>query len=158
MAQFPWLQTDYIADFNEDRAINLADVSGFEAVCACEVPLEPMPGDLNGDMVVDRIDVAQFMALFGARGEGAAAAPANEGGMPGDFDDDGHVGAADLAILQSHIGLAMFNPSPIASAAPSAIPEPAPISLGFTAAAFLLIQHKCRRGRRLPPASAGGRC
>jgi hypothetical protein len=76
--------------------------------------------------------------------------------MPGDFDDDGHVGATDLAILQSHIGQFMFNPSPIASAAPSAIPEPAPIALGLMATAFLLIQHKCRRGRRPPPASVGG--
>ena len=136
MDQFPWLQTDYIADFNEDNLITLADVPLFEAACGCDLGLEPMPGDLNGDMAVDRIDVTQFMALFGAGG--AAAAPANEDGMPGDFDDDGHIGAADLAILQSHIGQSMALPSPAVSIAPSAVPEPASITLALATALFLV--------------------
>jgi hypothetical protein len=28
--QYPWLQTDYIADFNEDRLININDLPGFQ--------------------------------------------------------------------------------------------------------------------------------
>ena len=75
IAQFPWLQTDYIADFNEDHLITLADVPGFEAACGCDAGLDPMPGDINGDGHVDRMDAAQFIAQFGALGEGVAPRP-----------------------------------------------------------------------------------
>jgi hypothetical protein len=138
IAEFPWLQTDYIADFNEDREITFADAAGFESACGCDLGLEPMPGDLNGDRVVDRMDAAEFIALFGAGGEGAAAAPPNDGGMLGDFNNDGHIGAADLFILQSHIGQSMVIPSPAASASPSAIPEPVSIALALAAAIFFV--------------------
>jgi hypothetical protein len=136
VAQYPWLQTDYVADFNEDRAINFNDVAGFEAACGCDTGLEPMPGDINGDMIVDRMDVAEFIALFGRGGAGEAAA--NGGGPTGDFDRDGHIGAGDLVILQMHLGEAMAAPNPTASAGPMAVPEPNSSLLALAAAILLL--------------------
>jgi hypothetical protein len=142
ITQFPWLQTDYVADFNEDHEITLADVPLFEAACGCDTGLEPMPGDLNGDGVVDRNDVSQFMAVYGAtNGQGGAEAAS----MTADFDDDGHIGATDLVILQSQINQSTPLPSPTAAASPAAVPEPAPVALALMAATILIIQRQRRR-------------
>jgi len=149
IAEYPWLQTDYVADFNEDRSINFADVAGFEAACGCDTGVEPMPGDINGDMIVDRMDVAEFIALFGRGGQGEAAAPANGGALTGDFDGDGRIAAGDLVILQMHLGDAMAVPA-IAIAGPAAVPEPCSSLVAFVAAILLFVA-RARRGNSIGP-------
>jgi hypothetical protein len=68
-----------------------------------------LPGDLNLDGVVNRLDLAQFSTYLGRA--------SNATWTEGDFDGDGKTTLADLEILQSN-----FDRSSLASSAP--IPEP----------------------------------
>ncbi|MFM7261880.1 MAG: hypothetical protein ACKO3W_14900 [bacterium] len=47
---------------------------------------QPVPGDVNGDYVVNAADLSLLLAAWGTPG-------------PGDFDGDGVVGASDLSVL-----------------------------------------------------------
>ncbi len=67
----------------------------------------PMPGDANGDGVVDRAD-ARLMAMNYGRETGAVFAD-------GDFDGDGAVTMFDAAILHTHL---------TAASSAAAVPEP----------------------------------
>jgi hypothetical protein len=72
----------------------------------------PVAGDLNGDGVVDRGDVASLISGFGASDDATLCM--------GDLDGNGAVGLADLVRLQSLLGPLAVG----ASAAGSAVPEP----------------------------------
>ncbi len=90
---------------------------------------EPMPGDANGDGVVDRRDLAQLLGNFG-RAEAVWS--------DGDFDGNGRVGLTDVVILQSHL-------APLASSTASAVPEPNGIALSLAGALALFAAVRFRR-------------
>ena len=68
-----------------------------------------IPGNINGDLIVDRADVALFVAAYGNTAGGGFAS--------GDYDGDGKTGLSDLALTQLHFG-------EIVPASPAAVPEP----------------------------------
>ncbi len=74
--------------------------------------VEALPGDFNGDGVVDSADLAVWTANYGLH-EGATTAA-------GDADGNGAVDGADFLVWQRNLGA-----SASASATASAVPEPA---------------------------------
>ncbi|MEO0586911.1 MAG: PEP-CTERM sorting domain-containing protein, partial [Planctomycetota bacterium] len=75
-----------------------------------------VPGDANGDMIVDTADLAILAGNFGMMNI--------VGGIGvGDFNEDGNVDTGDLAILAGNFG---FGTGPVATAV---IPEPASLAL-----------------------------
>jgi len=92
-----------------------------EATMFIEVPdpAAPIPGDFNGDHVVNGNDLAIWKSNFGANSGSATAAM-------GDADADGNVNGADLLIWQRN-----FTPVPNATVA-SAVPEPTALLLAVT--------------------------
>ncbi len=89
--------------------------------------LEWVPGDTNGDRVVDAAD---YIALKMNFGMGTGATVAN-----GDFNDDGAVGWDDLQILMD-----VLSPS-VSDAPASNTPEPATLGL-LTIGALALIRRR----------------
>lgn len=89
----------------------------------------PIPGDFNGDRLVDGDDLAKWMENFGP-------APAGPELLDGDADLDGDVDGADFLVWQRNVGGALGS-----SAAP--VPEPSSIWLSASCAAFLA--SRCRR-------------
>jgi autotransporter-associated beta strand protein len=85
-----------------------------------------VPGDTNGDFVVDAADFITLKKNFGAGGGGGAAV--------GNFDKTGTVNWADLSILMNNMGTRV--------AAPSTTPEPA--TLGLLAIGALAIIRRRR--------------
>ena len=83
----------------------------------------PIPGDFNGDQMVDADDLADWRASFGA-GNGA------------DADADGDSDGADFLVWQRQLGVG----SPQVAAA-DAVPEPTALVLGL----FALALPACRR-------------
>ena len=79
--------------------------------------LEFIPGDTNGDNVVDDLDYANLVAQFGG----------SPGAESADFNEDGIVDVEDFVVLRDYFGLSI-------SAAPHAdsgatTPEPATLTL-----------------------------
>lgn len=89
----------------------------------------PMPGDTDGNGVVDRADLARLVANFGR--DGAAWSD-------GDFDGDGLVALADLAALQAHLQHA-------GAATQTAIPEPSGVLLSLLGIAATVAASRFRR-------------
>jgi hypothetical protein len=80
---------------------------------------EPLPGDANGDGVVDSNDLAPWMSEFGAIGSGQEAS--------GDFNGDGATDGADFLAWQRYLGKNASVPA-------TAVTAPEPV----TALQFLL--------------------
>jgi hypothetical protein len=93
----------------------------------------PMMGDINGDTVVDRADLAQLMASFGIA-SGATWAD-------GDFDGNGAVTLVDVMMLKSH-----FTPTAPSSAA--AVPEPSSLAISILGGVGMAIWASRRRRTR----------
>jgi hypothetical protein len=91
--------------------------------------LSRIQGDINGDGVVTRTDVAMFAEHFGRTDYAWFA--------DGDFDGDHRVTLQDLALLQAHL-------TPLAASS-SAVPEPSTACLSALALAMLFV---CRVRRR----------
>ncbi len=91
------------ADFDAAGVVNLADIGAIEISLYATpgtdfsierlVAAQPIPGDTNGDAVVD---IADFMAVIAAWG--------NCTGCSEDLDDDGLVGITDLLIVLANWG------------------------------------------------------
>lgn len=81
-----------------------------------------LPGDVNGDDVVDRSDLGQLAGLLGS------------GSSSADFDDDGAVSLLDLAVLQSN-----FRRSIVASIA---VPEPGTLTLVLLGLGLVLFRRR----------------
>ena len=79
------------------------------------VPVEPAPGDFNGDGDVDAADLASWSAGFGTTGN----ATQSQGDADGDHDVDG----ADFLVWQQQLG------SGAAVANSTTIPEPRSLAL-----------------------------
>jgi hypothetical protein len=92
----------------------------------------PLLGDLNGDHVVDRRDLAILTKNFGQFGAGMAG---------GDLDDDGQVTLADLATFHRQFGAV----DPEMSPTPAAVPEPSTAALALCGAALFVARRKRTR-------------
>jgi glucose/arabinose dehydrogenase len=84
------------------------------------------PGDFNGDANVDAADVGIWQAGFGTQ-SGADR-------TTGDVDGDGDVDGADYLLLQRNFGWSALN---VATAASTAVPEPASVLMLSTALAYM---------------------
>ncbi len=116
------------------RALTEAEILGiFDGTLT--IPTAPdIPGDTNGDQVVDATDAATLADNWGADvGAGGFAA--------GDFNDDGVVDAADAAILAANWG--DHNPPPASGA--EGVPEPGALVL-LAGLAGLVLTLRGRRG------------
>ncbi|MEX2186889.1 MAG: PQQ-dependent sugar dehydrogenase [Pirellulales bacterium] len=101
----------------------------------------PVAGDVNGDGVVDRGDVASLVTSFGTADESNVCM--------GDLNGDGSVGLPDLAMLQTHL-------APIAAAGPqassAAVPEGSSVWLAMSAiAAVCCVSRRASWVRRNTP-------
>jgi hypothetical protein len=65
------------------------------------LPVIFLPGDVNGDRIVDALDQTLFSAALGQPVTGLSRF---------DFDGNGTVDAADQAVLTAHMGGAVWNP------------------------------------------------
>ena len=97
---------------------------------ALTLTAQGLPGDVNVDGTVDRLDMAALVRHLGNT-EGTWAT--------GDLDGDGLTGLSDLSLLQANLGL---TAAPAASQA--AVPEPTTFTLAFLG----LIGCAARRRRR----------
>jgi len=93
----------------------------------------PVPGDTNGDDVIDHLDLSNLVAQFG--------------GVPGldsaDFIADGFIDLDDFAVLRGNFGIGAAS-APDAAFAATVIPEPATlILLGLGGLAVL--RKRCKR-------------
>ncbi|MBN2218497.1 MAG: PEP-CTERM sorting domain-containing protein [Pirellulales bacterium] len=93
------------------------------------VPL--VPGDTNGDRLVDEQDAAVLTAQWGASVSGGAG--------DADFNDDGLVNAADAAILAANWGDWRFS-----TEASALVPEPSALVSLIGLAAILLFRQRRR--------------
>ena len=100
-----------------------------------------IPGDSNGDGVVDDLDYGNLIAQFGG-------AP---GANSADFNGDSIVDIEDLAILRGNFGFGAAS-APDAEFGATA-PEPATLAIWTAGGAVLLV---CRRRRACTVRSAGG--
>jgi hypothetical protein len=92
-----------------------------------------LPGDINLDGGVDRIDAALFATRFGSS--------SRSNWSTGDFDNDGQTSLVDWGILQSHLGRPRA-PSPSAAA----VPEPASWTIALVVG-ILMASASRRRNR-----------
>ncbi len=86
-----------------------------------------MPGDANGDNVVDETDALRLAANWGQSGHWST----------GDFDGDGVIGPADAAILAANWGYGTDS-----SSESSAVPEPGVLVALLIGALMLLAQRR----------------
>jgi hypothetical protein len=93
-----------------------------------------VPGDTNGDQIVDDADLAIFKAQFGGDWNGVALEDP-------DYDNDGDVDIDDFVVLRANFGTGVV-PAPLAPDF-SATPEPATMSL--LAIGGLLVVRRRRR-------------
>ena len=132
-------------DFNRDKKVNATDElivrhytttgqTALKLITASEslpaAALASVPGDADGNKVVDIDDYAILIGQLGRSGEG----------IVGDFNGDGRVGLEDFAVLRSNFGLTRQAPVPVPvpAAAPMAalqtISEPIAEPIAETAA------------------------
>lgn len=83
-----------------------------------------VPGDYNGDGVVDQQDLSVWKVTYGQ----------SVNSLPADGDDDGDVDGVDFLVWQRHVGAASATASPI-----MAIPEPISLSLCIGTGLFIAI-------------------
>ena len=95
----------------------------------------PIPGDANGDDLVNRADVAILSNNFGLLSDAGSA--------QGDFDGDGAVTLRDLLILKSNLDSAQAAASHVA-----AVPEPTTLALA-TLALLALSNRRIGTRRRM---------
>ncbi|HMP07858.1 MAG TPA: autotransporter-associated beta strand repeat-containing protein [Lacipirellulaceae bacterium] len=88
-------------------------------------PLVPIPGDFNGDGLVDHDDLAIWSQNFGRQGDATFA--------DGDANGDQNVDGADLLVWQRHLGAG--EPT---SPAAAGVPEPGTGALALGAAISIL--------------------
>ncbi len=100
-----------------------------------------LPGDINLDGIVDGRDAAEFARYYGM--------PSGGTWTTGDFDFDGAITSADLAILQAHLGQSIA-----VSQSAAAVPEPSSFSL-FALGLLAATVTSFRRRRRFTDEAAG---
>jgi hypothetical protein len=112
------------------------------------LPAPPvLPGDVNGDGMVDRTDAAILLRNLGTD---SGAIPAG-----GDVDGDGAITLSDLARVQSNLGAASGN-----SPAASSVPEPAGAMMLMLGATCLIgfaragCRHRNRNNRHVAGSSS----
>lgn len=93
--------------------------------------IRSVPGDANGDDLVDRRDLAILSRHLGV----STGGPFHHG----DFNRDGRINLVDLAILQNHL------PTPTS---PASVPEPGTSALAVLAAAALISRLALRKAAR----------
>jgi len=84
---------DGIVDYGQILSGQLIDTSGNGVPDVCEV--DPCPGDISGNNIVDGVDLAALLGMWGTNGQGK---------FDCDIDNDGLVGASDLAVVLSDWG------------------------------------------------------
>ncbi|MDP6635473.1 MAG: PEP-CTERM sorting domain-containing protein, partial [Phycisphaerae bacterium] len=94
-----------------------------------------VPGDTNGDQIVDDADLAIFKAQFGGDWNGVALEDP-------DYDNDGDVDIDDFVVLRANFGTGVV-PAPLAPDF-SATPEPATMSL-LAIGGLLVIRRRRRK-------------
>jgi hypothetical protein len=98
-----------------------------------------LPGDADGNGVVDHRDFDRLWNAFGKPGEFA----------DGDFNRDGIVDFRDFQVLEVNFGLAKDGPAAaLIFPAASSVPEPAGALTGFWTVGLLVQRRRRRRGRR----------
>lgn len=98
-----------------------------EATRAIHVVDSTIPGDANGDGLVQLDDYLEWSATFGKSG-------AN---LPGDFNNDGSVGLADYGLWAANQGRTSAASPPVQASPPSALVPAQPLSAAPTAAALV---------------------
>jgi hypothetical protein len=84
---------DGIVDYGQILSGQLIDISGNGVPDVCEV--DSCPGDISGNNSVDGVDLAALLGMWGTSGQGK---------FDCDIDNDGLVGASDLAFVLSDWG------------------------------------------------------
>jgi hypothetical protein len=103
-AQFGQRGEGLAADFNGDATVDIEDLSILQASdgsILAELPV--LPGDADGNGVVDSGDFDILIGQFGLRGRG----------LVGDFDGDGQVGLTDFAIARGDLGNTLLPADPV---------------------------------------------
>jgi len=118
---------------DEDGLIYLTGLSGGTLIGA-------VPGDTNGDRIIDATDMANFQLAFGL---GGADLTAEGFAFDPDFDDDGDADLDDFVMLRESFGN-NYNLSP-ASPDMSQAPEPATMSLLVLGGISVLARRRRRR-------------
>ena len=85
--------SDGIVDYGQILIGQLIDTNGNGVPDVCEV--DPCPGDISGNNIVDGVDLAALLGAWGTNGLGE---------FDCDIDNDGLVGASDLAFVLSDWG------------------------------------------------------
>lgn len=136
-----WVSGSSALSASSWSGLNPGDVDinrGFRVATVGETST-PLPGDANGDDVVDRADLAILTSHYGMT-DGASFAD-------GDFNDDHRVSLADLLLLQKHFGESHFAaPAVTPVAALAAVPEPSTLAIALAGITYLVLQ--CRRTAR----------
>ncbi|HBO43951.1 MAG TPA: hypothetical protein DD670_08475 [Planctomycetaceae bacterium] len=112
----PGWSVDYTYDYNggTDNSI---------AIIVSTVPL--IPGDTNGDSIVDATDAKKLASNWGAQIAGGA--------IVGDFNNDGWVNAADASIMAANWGYSSTGRGE------GVVPEPSSLALLVTAVLAMLV-------------------
>ena len=100
-SQAPGYIIEWSADCNSDGIVDygqilngqLSDTNGNGVPDVCEV--DSCPGDISGNNAVDGVDLAALLGMWGTSGQGK---------FDCDIDNDGLVGASDLAFVLSDWG------------------------------------------------------
>ena len=86
-------KNDGIIDYGQILNGQLIDTNGNGVPDVCEV--DPCPGDISGNNVVNGVDLAALLDMWGTSGQGK---------FDCDIDNDGLVGGSDLAVVLSDWG------------------------------------------------------
>ena len=84
---------DGLVDYGQILNGQLIDTNGNGVPDVCEV--DPCPGDISGNNVVNGVDLAALLDMWGTSGQGK---------FDCDIDNDGLVGGSDLAVVLSDWG------------------------------------------------------